>query len=229
MLWVLCLWSRAGTGICLWSTPPRGDPSACPVQPVTIPAGCPVQSSWIPNPAPPAGSGEESSRSVGPVYYTIRGGPRRRRSPSTAHPAPRQPEAILVAFWSQREAGCNLCYTNQPSPHVNKTRPGCIDPAAARLVRLPCGGETEMMQRHSIVSWYSLGCRPGVRATSGHGSEIAPAGVHLRRVPRRARACMHGRLESFGSPWFDAVTNVLPPPRGVSRRAWLTASHLRGH
>ena len=91
-------------------------------------------------------------------------------------------------LWSQREAGCNLRYTNQPSPHVDKTRPGCIYPAAARLVRLPCGGATEMMQRHSIMSWYSLGCRPGVRATSGHGSEIAPAGVHLRRVPGGARA-----------------------------------------
>ena len=91
-------------------------------------------------------------------------------------------------LWSQREAGRTLRYTNQPSPHVDKTRPGCIDPAAARLVRLPCGGAAEMMQRHSIASWYSLGCRPGVRATSGHGSEIAPAGVHLRRVARRARA-----------------------------------------
>ena len=39
---------------------------------------------------------------------------------------------------------------------MDKTRPGCIDPAAARLVRLPRGKATEMMQN---VSWYSLGCR----------------------------------------------------------------------
>ena len=132
-------------------------------------------------------------------------------------------------LWSQREAGCNLRYTNQPSPHLHKTRPGCIDPAAARLVRLPCGGATKMMQRHSIVSWFSLGSRSGVRATSGHGSKIAPAGVHLRRVPRRARACMHGRLESFGSPWFDAVTNGLAPPQGIRWGVWLTASQRRCH
>ena len=67
MLWVLCLWSRAGTGICHWSTSPRGDSSACPVQPVTIPAGCPVEPSWIPVSALPAKLREESSRFAGLV------------------------------------------------------------------------------------------------------------------------------------------------------------------
>ena len=33
-------------------------------------------------------------------------------------------------------------------------------PLRRSLARLPCGGATEMMQRHSIVSWYSLGCGP---------------------------------------------------------------------
>ena len=156
------------------------------------------------------------------------------RPPAASRPGARHTPSETAGgdpgcLWSPREAGCNLRNTNQPSPHVDKTRPGCIDPVAARLVRPPCGGATEMMQRHLIVSWYSLGCRPGVRATSGHGSEIAPAGVHLRRVPRRARACMHGRLESFGSAWFDAINDGLAPSRGVHRRAWLTASHRRGH
>ena len=147
------------------------------------------------------------------------------RPPAASHgaPAPRPPEAIETAEGdpgSQREAGCNLRYTNQPSPYVDKTRSGCIDPAAAHLARLPCGGATEMMQRHSIVSWYSLGCRPwGARHLWPWIRDRPPAGVQLQRVPRRGPCMhMHGRLESFGSPWFDAVTDILAPPRGVLSR-----------
>ena len=148
-------------------------------------------------------------------------GPRRRRM---APPAPRPPEAILGH--SVRQAATSAIQIN-PAPTWIRPVLVVSIPLRRSLARLPCGGATEMMQRHSIVSWYSLGCRPwGARHLWPWIRDRPPPESISRRVPRRGPCMhMHGRLESFGSPWFDAVTDGLAPPRGVRRRAWLTASH----
>ena len=148
------------------------------------------------------------------------------RPPAAPHgaPAPRPPEAILGH--SVRQAATSAIQIN-PAP--TWIRPVLVvsiplrrSPREAAL-RRGNGDDAEAFDRELVQPWLSaMGCAPPLAMSP----RSPPAGVHLRRVPRRGPCMhMHGRLESSGSPWFDAVTDGLAPPRGVRRRAWLTASH----
>ena len=121
--------------------------------------------------------------------------------------------------WPKREVGCTLRSTNQPSPHVDKTRCGCLDPAAARLVRLPRGGATETMRWLLLMSWYSLRCWP----ERWYGI----VWNHSISIVRAAAVAMHGPEAWYGIVWNHSISIVRAAALANGSDIALAGGHLR--
>ena len=148
------------------------------------------------------------------------------RPPAASHgaPAPRPPEAILGH--SVRQAATSAIQIN-PAPTWIRPVLVVSIPLRRSLARLPCGGATEMMQRHSIVSWYSLGCRPwGARHLWPWIRDRPPPESISVGFRDAARACI-----CTGAWRASVLRGLMQSPadwllHGASvGEAWLTASH----